>query len=157
VDWPLRRSKLRFLARGASPRCAQSSPRVGWGWEGLGWPVYGGRGSGGRGHAVHGQTPVSLSSGEVERVQRGMVKVTGRFIGAGAGHGVTGLWRDEGHARSGVGVLWRAQNASNTWRCSSARVQTPAEIANVRILAKIRRRPLPGTYGYLLYVSSKGR
>jgi hypothetical protein len=60
---------------------------VGWGWERLGWPVYGGRGSGGRGHAVHGQTPVSLSSGEVERVRRGTVKVPGRFIGAGAGHG----------------------------------------------------------------------
>jgi hypothetical protein len=32
---------------------------------------------------VHGQTPVSLSSGEVERVWRGTVKVPGRFIGAG--------------------------------------------------------------------------
>jgi hypothetical protein len=37
---------------------------------------------------VHGQTLVSLSSGEVERVRRGTVKVTGRFIGAGVGHGV---------------------------------------------------------------------
>jgi hypothetical protein len=36
---------------------------------------------------VHGQTPVGLSSGEVERVRRGTVKVPGRFIGAGAGHG----------------------------------------------------------------------
>jgi hypothetical protein len=88
VDWPLRRSKLRFLARGASPRGAQSSPRARRGWERLGWPVYGGRGSGGRGHAVHGQTPVSLDSGEVERVRRGTVKVTGRFIGASADHGV---------------------------------------------------------------------
>jgi hypothetical protein len=87
VDWPLRRSKLRFLARGASPRCAQSSPRVGRGWEGLGWPVYGGRGSGGRGHAVHEQSPVGLGSGEVERVRRGTVKVPGCFIGAGVGHG----------------------------------------------------------------------
>jgi hypothetical protein len=52
-----------------------------------GLPVYGGRGSGGHGHAVHGQTPVSLSSGEVERVRRGTVKVPGRFIGASAGHG----------------------------------------------------------------------
>jgi hypothetical protein len=160
VDWPLQRSRLRFLARGASPRCAQSSPRVGRGWEGLGWPVYGGRGSGGRGHAVHGQTLVSLSSGEVERARKGTVKVTGRYIGAGAGHGVVasaGLWCDAGHARSGTGVLWRAQNASNMWKCSSARVQRPADITNVRILAKIRRRPLPGTYGYLSYVSSKGR
>jgi hypothetical protein len=88
VDWPLRRRKLRFLARGASPRCAQSSPRVGRGWEKLGWLVYGGRGSGGREHAVHGQTPVSLSSGEVERARNGTVKVTRRYIGAGAGHGV---------------------------------------------------------------------
>jgi hypothetical protein len=37
---------------------------------------------------MHGQTPVSLSSGEVERARKGMVKVTGRYIGAGAGHGV---------------------------------------------------------------------
>jgi hypothetical protein len=87
MDWPLRRSRLRFLARGASPRCAQSSPRVGRGWERLGWPVYGGGGSGGRGHAVHGQTSVSLSSGEVERARKGMVKVTGRYIGAGHGVG----------------------------------------------------------------------
>jgi hypothetical protein len=54
-------------------------------------------------------------------------------------------------------VLWRGQGASNTWRCVSALVQTLAEIANVRILAKILRRPLPGTKGYLLYVSSNGR
>jgi hypothetical protein len=46
------------------------------------------RGSGGRGHVVHGQTPVGLSSGEVERVRRGSVKVPGCFIGAGASHGV---------------------------------------------------------------------
>jgi hypothetical protein len=87
VDWPLRRSKLRFLAWGASPRCAQSSPRAGRGWEGSCRPVYGGGGSGGRGHAVHGQTPLGLGSGEVERVRRGTVKVPGCFIGAGAGHG----------------------------------------------------------------------
>jgi hypothetical protein len=37
---------------------------------------------------VHGQTPVSLSSDEVERARKGTVKVTGRYIGAGAGHGV---------------------------------------------------------------------
>jgi hypothetical protein len=46
ADWPLRRSKLRFLARGASRRCAQSSPRAGQSWEWLHWPVYGGRGIG---------------------------------------------------------------------------------------------------------------
>jgi hypothetical protein len=44
-------------------------------------------GSGGRGHAVHGQTPVGLGSGEVERVRRGTVKVPGCFIGVGTGHG----------------------------------------------------------------------
>jgi hypothetical protein len=45
-------------------------------------------GAGGRGHAVHGQTPVGLSSDEVERVRRGTVKAPGGFIGTGAGHGV---------------------------------------------------------------------
>jgi hypothetical protein len=44
-------------------------------------------GTGGRRHAVHGQTPVVLGSGEVERVRRGTVEVPGGFIGAGAGHG----------------------------------------------------------------------
>jgi hypothetical protein len=44
--------------------------------------------SGSRGHAVHGQTPVSLGFGEVERAWRGTVKVPGGFIGAGVGHGV---------------------------------------------------------------------
>jgi hypothetical protein len=56
VDWLLRRSKVRFLARGASPRHARSLPKVGRGWEGLCWPVYGGRGSGGRRHVVRGAT-----------------------------------------------------------------------------------------------------
>jgi hypothetical protein len=37
---------------------------------------------------VHGQTPVSLSSGEVERARKGTVKITGRYISAGAGHGI---------------------------------------------------------------------
>jgi hypothetical protein len=43
--------------------------------------------SGGHGHAVHGQSPVVLGSGEVERVRRGTIEVPGCFIGAGAGHG----------------------------------------------------------------------
>jgi hypothetical protein len=51
-----------------------------------GWSTVAG-GSGSRGHAVHGQTPVGLGSGEVERVRRGTVKVPGGFIGAGTGHG----------------------------------------------------------------------
>jgi hypothetical protein len=58
-------------------------------------------GSGGRGHAVHGQTPVGLSSGEVERVRRGTVKVPGRFIGAGTGHGA-GLALAQRGARGGT-------------------------------------------------------
>ena len=68
------------------------------------------------------------------------------------------MWLDveRGARVRALGVLWRVQGASNTWRCSSAHVQKLAEIAYVRILAKIRRRPLPGTYGYLLYVSSDG-
>jgi hypothetical protein len=40
------------------------------------------------GARVAADTPVSLSSGEVERARNGTVKVTGRYIGAGAGHGV---------------------------------------------------------------------
>ena len=44
-------------------------------------------GSGSRGDAVHGQTPVGLGSGEVERVRMGTVKVPRGFIGAGASHG----------------------------------------------------------------------
>jgi hypothetical protein len=58
-------------------------------------------GSGGRGHAVHGQTPVGLGSGEVERVRRGTVEVLGGFIGAGAGHG-TGLALARRGARGGA-------------------------------------------------------
>jgi hypothetical protein len=36
-------------------------------------------------------------------------------------------------------VLWHAQSASNTWRFSSARVPQLAQVASVRILAKIQR------------------
>jgi hypothetical protein len=50
---------------------------------------------------VHGQKPVGLGSGEVERVQRGTVKVPGGFIGAGAGHG-TGLALARCGARGGA-------------------------------------------------------
>jgi hypothetical protein len=53
--------------------------------------------------------------------------------------------RGAGRAGSGAGVLWLAQSASNTWKCSSARVQQLAEIASLQILAKIRRRPSPST------------
>jgi hypothetical protein len=58
-------------------------------------------GLGGRGHAVHGQTPVGLSSGEVECMRRGTVKVPGCFIGVGAGHGA-GLALARRGARGGV-------------------------------------------------------
>jgi hypothetical protein len=87
VDWLLRRGKVRFLARGASPRHARSTPRVGRSWGRLCWPVYGCRESGGRGHAVRGAMPVIWCSGEVERTRRGTVDVSGGFIGTGAGNG----------------------------------------------------------------------
>jgi hypothetical protein len=92
-----------------------------------------------------GQTPVVSGSGEVERARRSTVDAWGGFIGAGASRGTGTAWCGVGRAGSGVGVLWRAQSASNTWRCSSARVQQLAEIASLRILEKIRRRPPPGT------------
>jgi hypothetical protein len=90
-------------------------------------------GSGGRGHAVHGQTPVGLGSGEVERVRRGTVKVLGGFIGAGAGHGAGWALARRGHAGRASGVLWRAQSASNTWPLFSTLVLAPAEQPNVLI------------------------
>jgi hypothetical protein len=103
-----------------------------------------------------GQTPAISYSGEVESAQGCTAEALAGFIGAGAGRGHRrGLAR--GARVRALGVLWRVQGASNTWRCSSAHVEKLAKIANVRILAKIQRRPLCGTYGYLLYVSSKGR
>jgi hypothetical protein len=93
VDWLLRRGKVRFLARGASPRHARSPPRVGRGWERLCWPIYGGGGSGGRGHVVRGATPVIWCSGEVERARGSTVKVPGGFIGAGNCTGSALAWR----------------------------------------------------------------
>jgi hypothetical protein len=103
-----------------------------------------------------GQTPAISCSGEVESARGRTTEALAGFIGAGAGRG-HGLGLARGVRVRALGVLLRVQGVSNTWRCSSAHVQKLAEIANVRILAKIRRRPLPGTYGYLLYVSSKGR
>jgi hypothetical protein len=76
-----------LLARGASPRHARSTLRVGRGWGRLCWPVYGGEESGGRGHAVRGAMPVIWCSGEVERARRGTVDVSRGFIGAGTGNG----------------------------------------------------------------------
>jgi hypothetical protein len=79
VDWLLRRGKVRFLARGASPRHARSTPRVERGWERLCWSVYGGGGSGGRGHAV-----CRVNAGEVESTRGSTVEASVGFIGAGA-------------------------------------------------------------------------
>jgi hypothetical protein len=87
VDWLLRRGKVWFLARGASPRHPRSTPRVGRGWGRLCWPVYRGGCSGGRGHAVRGAMPVIWCSGEVEHARRSTVDVSRGFIGAGAGNG----------------------------------------------------------------------
>jgi hypothetical protein len=85
-------------------------------------------GSGGRGHGVHGQTPMILGSGEVERVRRGTIEVPGvlyrrgrrpwRRLGFGAMRGTRGR---------ASGVLWRAQSASNTWLFASAPVLPSAE------------------------------
>jgi hypothetical protein len=154
----LRWGRARFLALGASPRRVESLSRVGRGWEWLCWLVYSGGCSGGRWHAVcrANSSDLVLRWGR-ERARaydwslswlyrRGRGQGTRAWLGAARGTRVRAL-----------GVLWRVQCESNKWRCSSAHVQKLAEIANVRILAKIRRGPLSGTYGYLLYVSSKGR
>jgi hypothetical protein len=154
----LRRGRARFLTLGASPRHVESLSRVGRGWEWLCWPVYGGGCSGDRWHAVCRAN----SSDLVLQWGRERAGAYGWSLGwlyrSGHGQG-THAWL--GAARGtrvwASGMLWLVQGTSNTWRCSSALVQKLAEIANVRILAKLRRRPLPGTYGYLLYVSSKGR
>jgi hypothetical protein len=95
--------------------------------------------------------------GEVESARGHTAEALTGFIG-GRGQGTRAwLGAAQGARGQALGVLWRVQCASNTWRYSSAHVQKLAEIANMRILAKIRRRPLPGTYGYLWYVSYKGR
>jgi hypothetical protein len=87
VDWPLRRSRLRFLARGASLGCVHSSQRVERGWGRLDWPVYGGSGSGGREHTAHGQTTVNWTPVRLERARKSVTHAWEGFIGAGAGQG----------------------------------------------------------------------
>jgi hypothetical protein len=94
-----------------------------------------------------GKTQVISCFGEVESAGGRTAEALAGFIGAGVGRDMGVAWRGAGARVRAPGVLWRVQGASNTWRCSSALVQKLAEIANVRILAKIRRRPLPGTYG----------
>jgi hypothetical protein len=125
--------------------CAHTPPRVGWGWGKLGWPVYGGSSSGGRGLVAHGQTAVNWAPARVGRARKSTIKAPGRFIGADVDRGA-GLARARRGACGGArGRALARQNASNTWRFVSSIVQTSAEVANVRILAKVRRRPLPGT------------
>jgi hypothetical protein len=92
-----------------------------------------------------GQMPVILHSSEVESGRGRTVEALAGFISAGSASG-TGLgWRGVGRAGRAPGVLWRGQGTSNAWRCVSALVQTFAEVSNVRILAKILRRPFAGT------------
>jgi hypothetical protein len=88
---------------------------------------------------------VILRSGEVESERGRTVEASAGFIGAGAGGALAWLGAGRGARGRAPGVLWRGQGVSNTWRCVSALVQTLAEITNVRILAKILRRPLPST------------
>jgi hypothetical protein len=114
-------------------------------WQGLGWP------RARRAQGKHRWFRAPERSSVRGRVRSTPGVIYRREQATRARLGVARGARGRARACSG------AQDASNTWRCSSARVQKLAEIANVRILAKIRRRPLPGTYGYLLYVSSKGR
>jgi hypothetical protein len=91
-------------------------------------------------------TPAISCSGEVESARGRTTEALGWLYRRGQG---TRVWLGTARGARGraPGILWQGQGASNTWRYSSALVQTPAEIANVRILAKIRRRPLPSTYG----------
>jgi hypothetical protein len=114
--------------------------------------VAGARAAAGTSYA--GLAPAISCSGEVESERGSTAEAFADLIGASAGRGHGGGMVRRGAC--GVG-RWACSGASNTWRCSSTHVQQLAEIANVRILAKIQRRPPPGTYGYLLYVSSKGR
>jgi hypothetical protein len=102
VDWLLRRGKVWFLARGASPRHAGSTPRIWRGWERLCWPVYDGGGSGGRGHAVRGAMPVIWCSGEVERAWRSTVEVPGALYARARATAPVRLWHDAGHVGAGV-------------------------------------------------------
>jgi hypothetical protein len=90
--------------------------------------------SGSSGHAVHGQTPVSLGSGEVERAQRGTAKVPGRFIGAGAGHGVGLALARRGAREVGRGrALARAERVKHmeVFICSCSKACRDRKRANL--------------------------
>jgi hypothetical protein len=70
--------------------------------------------SGSRGHTVHGQTPVSLGSGEVERARRGTAEVPGGFIGAGACNGAGWALARRGEREVGRGrALARAEHVEH--------------------------------------------
>jgi hypothetical protein len=86
-----------------------------------------------------------LRSGEVESGRGRTVEASATFIGWARAVALAWLGAARGARDRASGVLWRGQGASNMWKCVSALVQTLVEIANVCILAKILRRPLPGT------------
>jgi hypothetical protein len=77
-----------------------------------------------------------------KRAQKSVADAWVGFIGAGVGQG-TGWPLARRGARAGV--LWRTQSASKMWSFQSARVPQLTQVANVRILAKIRRESFPGT------------
>jgi hypothetical protein len=108
VDWLLRRGKVRFLARGASPRHALSTPRVEHGWGRLGWPVYDGGCWVAAGTPFAGQTPVISGSSEVESTRGSMVEASVGFIGASAS-------RRHGHS-----LARRGARGVGRWACSGA-------------------------------------
>jgi hypothetical protein len=108
MDWLLRRGKVRFLARGASPRHAgllRGSDAVGKGSVGRS-TVAGDQVAAGTPFA--GQTLVISGSGEVESTRGSTVEASVGFIGTGAsrrhGHGL---------ARCGARGVGR-------WACSGA-------------------------------------
>jgi hypothetical protein len=103
-------SSLEELHRGVLS-LLRGSDRVGKGSVGRS-TVAGGLGS--RGHAVHGQTPVGLGSGEVERARRGTTEVPGGFIGAGAGNGAGWALARRGAREVGRGrALARAERVEH--------------------------------------------
>jgi hypothetical protein len=103
-------SSLEELHRGVLS-LLRGSDRVGKGSVGRS-TVAGGLGS--RGHAVHGQTPVGLGSGEVERARRGTAEVPGGFIGAGAGNGAGWALARRGAREVGRGrALARAERVEH--------------------------------------------
>jgi hypothetical protein len=91
-------------------------------WQGLRWP----RARRAWGKRRWFRAPVRSSvRGGVRSTPEGDLYARARAGDTGAAQ------RGAGHAGSGAGVLWRAQSASNTWKCSSARVQQLVEIASV--------------------------